>query len=141
MTFEEVLNEAVALLQRQGRVAYQVLKRQFDLEDAYLEDLKDALLYAHSVVDDGRGLVWTGDPAAPEPDSQRGADAESRFHELILTVIGLLQRERRITYRRLKHVFRLDDVLLEDVRKEILFTQVVRDEHGEGLLCQFLILH
>ena len=54
MTFEEVLNEAVALLQRQGRVAYRVLKRQFDLEDDYLEDLKEAILYAHPQVrDDG----------------------------------------------------------------------------------------
>jgi hypothetical protein len=47
MTFEEVLNEAVALLQRQGRVAYRVLKRQFDLEDDYFEDLKEAILYAY----------------------------------------------------------------------------------------------
>jgi TOMM system kinase/cyclase fusion protein len=70
MTFEEVLNEAVALLQRQGRVAYRVLKRQFDLEDDYFEDLKEAILYAYPQVrDDGRGLLWSGDtstaPASP----------------------------------------------------------------------------
>jgi class 3 adenylate cyclase len=70
MTFEEVLNAAVALLQRQGRVAYRVLKRQFDLEDDSLEDLKEAILYAHPQVrDDGRGLLWSGDtstaPASP----------------------------------------------------------------------------
>jgi class 3 adenylate cyclase len=133
--FYDVLDQVLELLCQRGRVTYRALKREFHLDDEALEDLKEALLFAHPVVDqDGRGLLWTGDPAAPEPASQRGADAESRFHELILTMIGLLQRERRITYRRLKHVFRLDDVLLEDVRKEILFTQVARDEQGEGLV-------
>ena len=47
MTFEDVLNEAVAMLQRQGRVSYRALKRQFALEDDYLEDLKEAVLYAY----------------------------------------------------------------------------------------------
>jgi predicted ATPase/class 3 adenylate cyclase len=69
---------------------------------------------------------------SPTQPTQR--DAESRFHELILIVMGLLQRERRITYRRLKHVYRLDDALLEDMRKELLFTQAARDEDGEGLV-------
>jgi TOMM system kinase/cyclase fusion protein len=72
MTFEEILDQAVAMLQRRGRIAYSALKRQFDLDDAYLEDLKDALLFAHPVVDeDGRGLVWTGETeAAPVTPSQ-----------------------------------------------------------------------
>lgn len=35
MTFEEILNQAMALLQRQGRVSYRALKRQFDLDKAY----------------------------------------------------------------------------------------------------------
>jgi hypothetical protein len=30
MTFEEILNQAMALLQRQGRVSYRALKRQYD---------------------------------------------------------------------------------------------------------------
>ena len=64
---------------------------------------------------------------------QQEADSESRFHELILTVMGLLQRERRITYRRLKHVYRLDEALLEDVKEELLFTGIACDEDGKGL--------
>jgi hypothetical protein len=32
------------MLQRQGRVSYRALKRQFDLDDAAFEDLKEALL-------------------------------------------------------------------------------------------------
>jgi hypothetical protein len=60
MDFYTVLDEAIDLLRSRGRVAYRALKRQFDLDDDYLEDLKDAMLYAHPVVDDGRGLIWTG---------------------------------------------------------------------------------
>jgi len=61
MDFYTVMDEAIDLLRRRGKVAYRALKRQFDLDDEYLEDLKDALLYAHPVVDDGRGLIWTGE--------------------------------------------------------------------------------
>ena len=32
MTFEEILNQAIALLQRQGRVSYRALKRQAERE-------------------------------------------------------------------------------------------------------------
>ena len=67
MTFEEMLDEAIALLQRQGRLTYSALKRQFQLDDATLVDLTEQLLYAHpQVVDDaGRGLVWSGETAVP----------------------------------------------------------------------------
>jgi hypothetical protein len=63
MTFEEILDQAIAMLQRRGRLTYGTLKRQFQLDDAVLDDLKEQLLYAHpQVVDDaGRGLVWTGE--------------------------------------------------------------------------------
>ena len=66
MTFEEVLDQAMAMLQRRGRVTYRTLQRQFQLDDAALDDLKDALLYAHLQIRDdaGRGLVWTGDPSS-----------------------------------------------------------------------------
>ena len=66
MTFEELLDQATALLQRRGRVSYRTLQRQFNLDDAALEDLKEAILFAHPQVLDeaGRGLVW---PEAPAP--------------------------------------------------------------------------
>jgi class 3 adenylate cyclase len=64
MTFNDVLSQTIAMLRQHGRVSYRALKRQFDLDDAYLEDLTDALLFAHPQVRDeeGRGLVWQGDP-------------------------------------------------------------------------------
>src|ERR671936_425024 len=68
MTFDEILEQVIALLKRQGRVSYSALKRRFDLNDDYLNDLKDELLYVHPVRDDeGRGLVWTGDQETSPP--------------------------------------------------------------------------
>jgi hypothetical protein len=39
MTFDDILEQAIGMLQRRKRVSYRALKRQFDLDDDYLEDL------------------------------------------------------------------------------------------------------
>src|SRR4029434_7835399 len=67
MTFEELLDQAIDLLQRRGRVTYRTLKRQFDLDDAVLEDLTEELIYGQrlAVDEDGRVLVWTGGASSP----------------------------------------------------------------------------
>src|SRR5215831_14829955 len=61
-TFDEVLAQVLALLQREGRVAYRVLKRRFALDDEYLEDIKADLIDAKRVAadEDGKVLVWLG---------------------------------------------------------------------------------
>jgi len=62
MTFDEILAQVLELLQRQGRVSYRALKRRFALDDDYIEDLKEEMLFAYPVVDEeGRGFVWTGE--------------------------------------------------------------------------------
>jgi hypothetical protein len=45
MTFEELLDQAMAMLQRRGRLTYSTFKRQFQLDDDVLEDLKAELIY------------------------------------------------------------------------------------------------
>ncbi len=67
MNFDEMLEQVLALIQRQGRVSYRALKRRFDLDDIYLEDLKEEIIYAKrlAVDEDGRVLVWTGGASAP----------------------------------------------------------------------------
>jgi class 3 adenylate cyclase/predicted ATPase len=62
MTFEEILDQAIAMLQRRGRLTSRTLQRQFQLDDAALEDLKDELIYGQRLAADeeGRVLVWTG---------------------------------------------------------------------------------
>src|SRR5215467_3171120 len=67
MTFEEILDQVLAMLERRGRVSYRTLARQFALDEASLEDLKEGILFAypHVVDEAGRGLVWTGDAGTP----------------------------------------------------------------------------
>jgi hypothetical protein len=71
MTFEEILDQALDMLRRRGRVTYGALKRQFNLDDAYLEDLKNEIVEGQqqAVDEGGKVLVWTGGPvaAAREP--------------------------------------------------------------------------
>jgi hypothetical protein len=75
MTFDEILAQVLALLQREGRVAYRALKVRFQLDEDLLEAVKDELIYAKklAVDEDGRVLVWTGGtsrapiPASPGP--------------------------------------------------------------------------
>jgi class 3 adenylate cyclase len=66
MTFEDILDQAIAMLQRRGRLTYRTLQRQFQLDDAALDDLKHELIEGQRLAVDERGtvLVWTGDPAA-----------------------------------------------------------------------------
>src|SRR5918912_838796 len=71
MTFEEILDQAIAMLQRRGRVSYRALQRQFQLDDAYLQDLTAELVEVLqlAVDQDHTMLVWTGSPSAPAPVS------------------------------------------------------------------------
>lgn len=135
VTFEDVLNEAVSMLKRQGRVSYRALKRQFNLDDNYLTDLKDEMLYTQSdIAKDGeRGLVWTGELSEPR-DTQPGTDGETRFHAALSAVIIFLQHEERATYRELRHAFGLDDELLEDIQKVLQFKRLAIDEEEKGLV-------
>src|SRR5215470_19534198 len=63
MKFDEILEQVITLLQRQRRVSYRALKRRFDLDEDYLEDVKVELIKAqHLAVDeDGEILVWVGE--------------------------------------------------------------------------------
>jgi hypothetical protein len=62
MTYDEVLSAVIALLQREGRVAYRVLKRRFSIDDEYVEDLKADLIDAKHIAadEDNKVLVWSG---------------------------------------------------------------------------------
>ena len=63
MTFEEVLTQAIAMLQRLGRVSYRALQVQFQLDDDLLELLKDEIVEVHQLARDqeGKMLVWAGE--------------------------------------------------------------------------------
>jgi hypothetical protein len=69
MDFVAVVDQVITLLRQRGRATYRTLQRQFQLDDAALQDLKEELIYGQrlAVDEDGRVLVWTGiaDAAAP----------------------------------------------------------------------------
>ena len=67
MDFLEVIKQARAALQSEGRITYRTLKRQFALDDEALEDLKFELIKGQKLAVDEEGdvLVWAG--AGPPP--------------------------------------------------------------------------
>ena len=78
MTFDALLAQILELLQREQRLSYRALKRRFDLDDAYLDDLKAEIIDAKrlAVDEDGKVLVWTGAAVPsqrPAPPSEREA--------------------------------------------------------------------
>ena len=78
MKFSEAVAQATAWLQREGRVSYRALKREFELDDDFLEDLKEELIEVKelAVDKDGKMLVWKGEgavtsaPSSTPPQSQ-----------------------------------------------------------------------
>ena len=71
MGFYEILDQVVDLLRRRGRVTYRALKREFQVDEAFLEDLKAELITAQRLAIDEQGevLVWAGE-AGPLPALQ-----------------------------------------------------------------------
>ncbi|MBI3797316.1 MAG: AAA family ATPase [Deltaproteobacteria bacterium] len=79
MTFDEVLDQVRELLRQRQRLSYQALKRRFDIDDAYLDDLKAELIEAEQVATDenGRILVWAGENAPASPTTTAPTPAPS----------------------------------------------------------------
>jgi class 3 adenylate cyclase/tetratricopeptide (TPR) repeat protein len=102
MSFEEIVDQALAMLQRRGRVAYRTLKRQFQLDEDALEDLKTELIKAQrlAVDEDGEVLVWTGGTTSatvPTGEQPRAPLSHTPAHlaEKILSSKAALEGERK----------------------------------------------
>jgi class 3 adenylate cyclase len=102
MDFYAVLDQVLALLRQRGRVSYRALKRQFDLDDAYLDDLKVEIIEVQQCARDQEGtmLVWTGEAtsgATPEPGQAPAplAYTPPYLAEKILTSRSALEGERK----------------------------------------------
>src|SRR5215471_12542695 len=76
MKFSELVEQALTLLQRQGRISYRALKREFELDDELLADLKEELLFTHAeqVKEEGPGLVWVQEQGARS--TEHGTEGE-----------------------------------------------------------------
>ena len=105
MTFDEILAQVLALLQREKGVSYRALKLRFAINDDYIEGLKDELIYAKklAVDEENRVLVWTGDttngqagaPQPARPTPQPAIQAPSPPDERPSAAPRTLEAERR----------------------------------------------
>src|SRR5215475_11728068 len=101
--FVAVVDQVIALLRQRGRLTYRTLKRQFQLDDEALEDLKVELLKGQRLAadEDGEVLVWIGDAASPPvPAAVVLTPAPLSYTppylaEKILTSRGALEGERK----------------------------------------------
>ncbi len=161
MTFDEILAQVIDLLQRQGRVSYGALKRRFDLNDDYLKDLKEEILYVHPVVDDeSKGLIWTGkadtkseststQPAKPEitqqdqptaveppPTEPRSPDAERRqLTVMFIDIVESTSLSSQLDPEDLREVVRAYQAICSEVIKR--YDGHVAQLLGDGLLVYF----
>ena len=106
MDFYAILDQVVALLRQRQRVTYRALQRQFELDDALLEDLKVELIKGQrlAVDEDGEVLVWARKPdntplaaALPATTPERAplAYTPAYLAEKILTSRSALEGERK----------------------------------------------
>ena len=102
--FVAVVDQVIILLRQRGRVAYRTLKRQFQLDDEALEDLKIELIDSQRLATDEQGtvLVWTGEAAslpapaaAPVPAAAPLGYTPPYLAEKILTSRSALKGERK----------------------------------------------
>ena len=164
MDFYAVLDQVLDLLRQRGRVTYRALKRQFDLDEALVEDLKAAIIEAHrlAVDEEGKVLVWTGDaarvspPAAvPAPPQERVPLAYTPAHlaEKILTSRSALAGERKqvtVFFADIKDSTRLIEGLDPEAAQQLLdpalhcmmdavhrFEGTVNQVLGDGIMALF----
>ena len=81
MTFKEVLAQVIDWLQQDKRLSYRALKRQFTLDDDYLDDLKAELIEARASRRMRKARSSSGrehpPPRRPPPTSRRRPSASS----------------------------------------------------------------
>ena len=106
MDFYTLLDQVIDLLRQRQRVSYRALKRQFQLDDNYLEDVKVELIRVQQLAVDQEGemLVWIGDAGSQAPPPATSNQIPERIPltytppylaEKILTSRSALEGERK----------------------------------------------
>jgi class 3 adenylate cyclase/tetratricopeptide (TPR) repeat protein len=101
--FVAVVDQVITLLRQRGRVTYRLLKRQFQLDDEALDDVKAELIKGQRLAtdEDGEVLVWIGEaaspaaPAAVAPTPAPLVYTPPYLTEKILTSRSALEGERK----------------------------------------------
>ena len=148
LSFDKVVDQVRALLQSKGRVAYRTLKRRFDIDDDYIEDLKAEFIDADrtAVDEDGKVLVWIGDgeptekrprPASP-PQTQDVSkpDAERRqLTVMFADLVGSTQLSAQLDPEELREVVRAYQQTSAEVIEH--YAGHIAQYLGDGLLVYF----
>jgi class 3 adenylate cyclase len=150
VTFDEVLEQVRELLRSKGRVAYRALKRRFELDGEYLEDLKAELIDAeHVAVDeDGKVLVWVGAspvqssefqvPSPPQPLAPNTQHLEAERRQLTVMfcdLVGSTALSAQLDPEELREVVRAyQETCTEVIRR---YDGHVAQHLGDGLLVYF----
>jgi len=108
MGFYDVLDQVLDHLRQRERVTYRALKREFHLDDDFIEALKEEIIHGQqlAVDEDGRVLVWTGatsataalsdvSPPVSTPTRQPLAYTPQYLTEKILASRSALEGERK----------------------------------------------
>ena len=151
MKFSEIVNEASALLKASGRVSYRALRREFDLDDEALEDLKEELIHARQVAhdEDKRILVWDAarsaaaeietppDAAALQTDSTAPlADAENRqLTVMFCDIVGSTRLSEQLDPETFRDVIRAYQGCCASVVER--YDGYIAQYLGDGLLIYF----
>jgi class 3 adenylate cyclase/predicted ATPase len=148
MTFEEILDQAIAMLQRRGRLTYSTLKRQFQLDNAALDDLKDELIYGQRLAADegSRVLIWTGgtavSPTLPPAAPPSASPGPPRATQAVPPLLDAERRQLTVLFCDLVDSTALSSQLdPEDLREVVRAYQSTSAEviqHFDGHIAQLL---
>lgn len=121
MSFHELLERAIDLLRRHGRLSYRALRLELNLDDDELEAIKDEIIYSLRIARDEarRVLIYTGD-TEPKPSSETGPPSQSLLAETPKHLADRIRKAAATLEGERKHV----TVMFADIRGS---TELVRD--------------
>ena len=145
MEFYDVLDQVVELLRSRGRVSYRALKRQYDVDDAFIEDLKNEIIYSQpQVAEDGdRGLMWRGEteaesqspPTHPRADAPTPEAERRQLTVMFCDLVGSTDLSGQLDPEDLREVVRsYQDTCSEIIRR---YDGHIAQLLGDGLLVYF----
>jgi hypothetical protein len=149
MKFSIMVEQVLDLLQRQKRISYRALKREFDLNDEYIADLREELIEARRVASDenGRVLVWIGEEPEIETGHRRKGESEKKLSRAFAPSSRNLdtaeRRQLTVLFCDLVNYTKLSTQLDPEVLREVVnayqetCTEVIR--RYDGYIAQHLV--
>ena len=143
MLIDELLTAVRDLIEHEGRVAYRMLKRRFELDDEDIEDIKSDLIDAKRLArdEDGKVIVWLSDasddakPVGQELEPVPAVADRRLITVMFCDIVGSTEYSTRFDAEELREIVR--------EYQEICAAIIVRcDGHvaqylGDGLLVYF----